>query len=311
VADRGQVDDGLARMDRAGTVTLEMDPRLRAIADSLENTRWGAELWDSEWRLAWVSEETRAVLGDPGDEALGIGRHVLEVRFNEPWVSTVDENTRHELLEAQLGYIAHDTPGGVDRVTELLEQTIGFSVPFEAVPPPTMWARRIRLTLAGQPAFPVQFLAVRLTGDDGAFLGTCYVYGSTLPARLIAFVTRGNEDMFRRMAALVEPGRRSAAVLFADLQASGTLSRKLPSAAYFELIRSLTTEMDRAVIANDGIVGKHAGDGVTAFFLPEDLGSHSAAAAAAIRVACGRAGDPASRAHRTRPIAASTPSAFQ
>jgi class 3 adenylate cyclase len=148
-----------------------------------------------------------------------------------------------------------------------------------------MWARRIRLTLPGQPPFPVQFVATRLIADDGTFMGTAFVYGSALPARLVALVTRGNEAMFERMAALVEPGRRSAAVLFADLQASGALSRRLPSAAYFELIRDLTTAMDEAVIRHQGIVGKHAGDGVTAFFLVDEFETPSACAAAAIEAA--------------------------
>jgi len=71
----------------------------------------------------------------------------------------------------------------------------------------------------------------------------------------------------------------------ADLQASGSLSRRLPSAAYFELVQSLTTEMDEAVIAHKGIVGKHAGDGVTAFFLADDFASASECAAAAIEAA--------------------------
>ena len=154
-----------------------------------------------------------------------------------------------------------------------------------AAQPPAMWARRIRLTLPGQPPFPVQFVATRLTAEDGSFMGTAFVYGSTLPARLVALVTRGNEEMFERMAALVEPGRRSAAVLFADLQASGPLSRRLPSAAYFELVRNLTTEMDQAVIRHRGIVGKHAGDGVTAFFLLDDFQTPSQCAAAAIEAA--------------------------
>jgi class 3 adenylate cyclase len=91
--------------------------------------------------------------------------------------------------------------------------------------------------------------------------------------------------MFERMAALVEPGRRSAAVLFADLQSSGTLSRRLPSAAYFELVRDLTTEMDQAVIRHGGIVGKHAGDGVTAFFLVDNFETPSLCAAAAVEAA--------------------------
>jgi class 3 adenylate cyclase len=41
------------------------------------------------------------------------------------------------------------------------------------------------------------------------------------------------------------------------------------------------------VVDHDGIVGKHAGDGVSAFFLVDDLGSASAAARAAVGAARG------------------------
>jgi class 3 adenylate cyclase len=47
-------------------------------------------------------------------------------------------------------------------------------------------------------------------------------------------------------------------------------------------VRALTTAIDEYIVAHKGIVGKHAGDGVTAFFLADDLGSPSAAARAAI-----------------------------
>jgi class 3 adenylate cyclase len=43
--------------------------------------------------------------------------------------------------------------------------------------------------------------------------------------------------------------------------------------------------MDGAVADEGGIVGKHAGDGASAFFLVADLGSPSAAATAAVRTA--------------------------
>jgi class 3 adenylate cyclase len=262
-----------------------LDPRLAQVADSLEGTRWGAEIWDAEWRLAWVSEETKRFLGEYDGEVLGYGRHIIDVRWSEPWFSSVDELSRTELIQSELPYIAFDTPGGAERLQQMVEQATGRPIPITAEQPPAMWARRIRLTLPGQPPFPVQFVATRLTAPDGTFMGTAFVYGSVLPARLIALVTRGNEAMFERMAALVEPGRRSAAVLFADLQSSGGLSRRLPSAAYFELVRDLTTEMDQAVIRHRGIVGKHAGDGVTAFFLVDDFGSASACAAGAIEAA--------------------------
>lgn len=263
-----------------------LDPQLAAIAETLEQTRWGAELWDSEWRLAYVSNESRAVIGDSNDEALGIGLHVIEARWNDAWRPTVDDASREQLVSHELPYIAWDTPGGAERVRELYERVTGLPAPgIEAVEPPALWSETITLTLPGQPPFPVKYIACRIYDSNGSFAGTAYFYGSTLPARLIALVTRGNEAMFERMAALVEPGRRSAAVLFADMQASGTLSRRLPSAAYFELIRALTGEMDNAVIRHHGIVGKHAGDGVTAFFLVDDFGSPSECAAAAIQAA--------------------------
>ena len=83
-----------------------------------------------------------------------------------------------------------------------------------------------------------------------------------------------------------EPGRRTAAILFADLEASGVLSRHLSSRGYFELIRDLTDLIDTSVIARDGITGKHAGDGGSALFLAADFdSSESGAARAAIETA--------------------------
>jgi class 3 adenylate cyclase len=260
-----------------------LDPRLAKIAESLDGTHWGAELWDADWRLAWVSRDARAVVGLTDDSEVGIGRHVVDARFIEPWFSAVDESSREQVTGMELAYIAHDTPGGVDRVRELYEAATGRPPPpFEAAEPPPLWSAMVHLSVPDQQRFQVQYVAARLHADDGTFIGTAYVYGSTLPARLLGLVTQGNRAMFERMAALVEPARHTAAVLFADLQASGTLSRRLPSAAYFELVRSLTTEMDRIVIERQGIVGKHAGDGVTAFFLSDQFESASAAAAAAI-----------------------------
>jgi len=91
--------------------------------------------------------------------------------------------------------------------------------------------------------------------------------------------------MFERMAVLTEPARRPAAILFCDLEDSGVHSRKLSSTAYFAMIRDLTTAIDGAVIDGGGIVGKHAGDGVSAFFLAEQSGGEAGAARGAIEAA--------------------------
>src|SRR4051794_33866843 len=127
-------------------MTASLDPRLAEIADSLERTRWGAELWDSEWRLAYVSNESKAGLGDGDDEELGVGKHALEARWNPAWYATVDDASRQQLVEYELPYIAWDTPGGAERVRELFERTTGLPAPeVEPKRPPAVWSNTITL----------------------------------------------------------------------------------------------------------------------------------------------------------------------
>jgi class 3 adenylate cyclase len=108
----------------------------------------------------------------------------------------------------------------------------------------------------------------------------------TVPESLMQRLGRGDPRLFEPMERVSEPARRPAGRLFADLEASGALSRRLSSRGYFDLIRDLTDLIDTSVIARDGIVGKHAGDGGSALFLATDFdGSESAAARATIEAA--------------------------
>ncbi|HET6830368.1 MAG TPA: adenylate/guanylate cyclase domain-containing protein, partial [Solirubrobacterales bacterium] len=130
----------------------------------------------------------------------------------------------------------------------------------------------------------VEFLYVRLHNEAGSLVGTATITRPALPARLGARLARGNISMFEQMDRLAEPARRPAAVLFADLEASGDLSRRLSSRSYFELIRSLTDLIDGSVMEHGGVIGKHAGDGGSALFVV-DAGDESAAASGAIAAA--------------------------
>jgi class 3 adenylate cyclase len=130
------------------------------------------------------------------------------------------------------------------------------------------------------------FLDVRINADSGEFVGVLRFASPDAPASLLARMARGDRGMYERMHAVMTPARRPASILFADLEASGELSRRLSSRAYFELVRSLTDLIDSEVIKLGGIVGKHAGDGASALFLVEQLGhSEADTAAAAIRAA--------------------------
>ncbi|MGH2730368.1 MAG: adenylate/guanylate cyclase domain-containing protein, partial [Actinomycetota bacterium] len=206
--------------------------------------------------------------------------------------------------ESQIGqFMAHGSMFmfdlGKDRVIEMLrnaaeekgnspEELAAFKQMLETMEPeapPIVDASKFDYVQGDLPPFPVSLILMRLHDDKGEFFGGVELYSSSLPASVLALVARGNEGMFTRMARLVEPGRRQAAILFADLQDSSVMSRRLPTGAFFKLIRALTTAYDEVVIGHDGIVGKHAGDGVSAFFLADDLGSPSAAAKAAIAAA--------------------------
>jgi class 3 adenylate cyclase len=158
----------------------------------------------------------------------------------------------------------------------------------EAEPAPVgTWTALIRLESVGASLGLIRYFGVRARRPDGTAAATLYIYGSSLPAQLLAMVTRGRLNHFERMARLVEPGRREAAILFADVEASSKLSRALPTSTYFDFIRDFSTAADETIIDGGGIVGDHAGDGLTAFFVVDDLGSPSRTARAAIEVGRG------------------------
>jgi class 3 adenylate cyclase len=264
-----------------------LDERLAGIARAMEATGWAAELYDARWRLVWCSSQLKSLVGEQDDEALGVGQHLLESRLQEVWSRVVPARGMAGWIKETLPPILVDDPGIRDVVLAHTDKPEIREVVAAAEPVASpVWSGQFRVNLdEGEDL--VRYFGVRLRDTDGAAIGAAYVYGSALPATLLALVARGDAGMFERMARLVQPGRQEAAVMFADLQSSGALSRRLPSATYFELIRELDTRIDAAVIAELGIVGKHVGDGVVAFFLPHDVGSASKAARAAIRAARG------------------------
>src|SRR3954454_18340209 len=249
------------------------------MAGHLEQTGWAAELCAPDWTLVWVSSQLRRLLGEDDDEALGIGEHFVASRLRPVRERFRDPGVMEAWLDANVPHMVGATPGGVEAIAAMVPEPYRSRVRASRALDFPAWTALLEWPPIGR----IRYFGLRPRALDGEEFGTMYIYGSSLPASLLALVARGNQRMFERMAALVEPGRREAAVLFADLQASGALSRHLASAAYFELLTSLLSALDAVVIRHGGIVGKHAGDGATAFFLADDLGSRSSAARAAVR----------------------------
>jgi class 3 adenylate cyclase len=258
---------------------------LEPVVEGLERTRWGAAIYDPQWRLIWVSKELANLLGAAEGEELGQGEHILAVFEHPRWRRSITRESRLEILAENLPYILHDTPGGKGAMAPYFQGERERALLEEARPrrPPPVWAYGIDYVPADR-GHPIHVHAVTfpLRDEEGRRLANVVVYNTGLPATLTAQLVRGDRGMFERMARLAEPGTREVAIMFADLERSGMLSRHTPSALYFSLIRRLTDEMDTAIVQRQGIVGKHAGDGVSAFFLADDLGSAAAAIEAAI-----------------------------
>jgi class 3 adenylate cyclase len=126
----------------------------------------------------------------------------------------------------------------------------------------------------------------RVRDQSGQIVGTVLVTKPAVGMNMLGMLAgAGDLGHFARMRQLSAARRRPAAVLFADLEDSTQLAKRLPTSTYLRLVRRLTRAADQCVIDAGGLVGRHAGDGVTAFFVAEAAGSESAAAVACITVA--------------------------
>jgi class 3 adenylate cyclase len=272
-------------MSETADVAGAAERQLRELAEELAPYGLAAEVLDDGWRLVWTSEELQTIWGvrDPGQ--LGLERHILESRSRVLAGGVLTRESAERWLRTNLPFILAGTDGGSEAVADMLESDYASLLgELEPQAAPARWAGSFdfrRDEFFGR----VNYLGERVQDACGRLLGYLFLYAPDVPASLASLLVRGNRRMYERMAALFEPGQRSAAILFADLEGSGTLSRRLASPVYFRLIRDIRSALDAAVAECGGIVGKHAGDGVSAFFLSQQLASESGAARATLETA--------------------------
>jgi class 3 adenylate cyclase len=255
---------------------------LDGVVEALDRTGWSCLLTGPDWRIVWSSPQLSLILQQPADD-LAVGRHLLDPDALSAF-SVITEESLLDWVRLHAPFALHDGPDSREDLAALVDERARPIVEAaEPAAPPPRWF--IHMKTGGDDDVGVNALGERLVAEDGTLLGNVWVYGSSLPASVLWFVGQGDQRMFSRLADLIEPARRPAAVLFADVEGSTDLSRRVSSAAYFDLIRRLTATVDAAILDADGVIGKHAGDGVSAFFLEEQVGSGPAAALAAVRAA--------------------------
>src|SRR5687768_9422626 len=76
--------------------------------DVLERSGWAAFVVDQDWRLAWVSDEQKEFIRATGDDAVGVGKHVMEALTQDVWLSSVTPESQLRLFQELVPFIIHD-----------------------------------------------------------------------------------------------------------------------------------------------------------------------------------------------------------
>lgn len=262
-----------------------VDPALAEVIKALSDGGFWGKAVDREWRTVALTDELAAVhapdvvfgafmfgpqqidqllRGSSGGNSLEENREAL--RQVGAWVLSDLQIERDELRE-RIHPALQDI---VDEITPTNSAAVGYEFP----------------TLVFGGAINAMVVQERVRDATGRVVGTVILNKPAVGMTTMSILTAaGDLNHFNRMVHLGEPRRRPAAVMFADIEGSTALSKRLPTASYFTLVRRIMRAADQCVIDAGGLVGRHVGDGVTAFFVAETAGSESTAAGGCISAA--------------------------
>ncbi|HET9851861.1 MAG TPA: adenylate/guanylate cyclase domain-containing protein [Candidatus Limnocylindrales bacterium] len=269
---------------------LPEDPALADAASAIRDTgHWGWVV-DERWRMMWASDEVRLSFGALIELAsFEVGAHLFgpeSIRTSEGWRMGSNSVELNRLFFRGVGgLILTDTPGGRDELRELVDPALRDIVDELTPTEGTMLSFTTQgFGLVGASDVPV--IAFRVRDVNGRLAGTALISKPAAGMAMLSAMTfTADLGHVARMGLVAEADRRPAAILFADLEASSPLARRLSTASYFALGRRLVRASDQCVVDAGGLVGRHVGDGVGAFFLAETAGSESAAAYGCIAAA--------------------------
>ena len=258
-----------------------------ALADAIRALNDG-ECWayatDDRWRLVAMTNALSGLLPVlPPAGVFYYGPEAVEVILRGPVGNSV-EQYREEFR--QLGqWVLDDFGADRDRLRDLLHPVLRDVLDEVISSDSDVRAWEMPNTHLGG-KLNVYSIAQRVRDPTGRVVGSTHTTRPAVGTTTVAMLAASADlDHLRWMQHFSIVARRPAAVLFADLEGSAQLSKRLPTAAYFRLVRRLTKAADECVIEAGGLVGRHVGDGVVAFFPAEIAGSEPAAARACIGAA--------------------------
>ena len=269
---------------------LPEDPALAGAACAIRDTGHWGWVFDDRWRITWASDEVRLSFGALVEFAsFEVGSYLFGpewIRASEGWRMGSNSVEINRLFFRGIGgLMLTDTPGGREELRRLVDPALRDIVDELTPAEGTMLSFTTEgFGIVGAGDVPV--IAFRVRDTSGRLAGTALISKPAAGMAMLAAMTfTADLGHVARMGQVAKAGRRPAAILFADLEASSPLARRLSTANYFALGRRLVRASDQCVVDAGGLVGRHVGDGVGAFFLAETAGSESAAAYSCIAAA--------------------------
>jgi class 3 adenylate cyclase len=274
------------------TLALPDHPVLAAWASALNDAGHWAILLDATWRYAFVTDELRLIWGDTGSSSASpIGSNYFSaeaVQFRVAQVGGSEAVGKYRRASfSRLGaYALASIPGGREELRRVVDPEVADLIDdIEPLDIPHVWVGRSQVSTAGTEVDQHNVL-FRIDDTVGRLAGICFLIKPAAGmSHLYAAAATADLTHLERMQAVTHPDRRPAAILMADLEASSPLARRLSTAEYFAFVRRLIRTTDDCIIDTGGIVGRHVGDGVVAFFLADTAGSESAAARSCVTAA--------------------------
>lgn len=276
--------------DAGAPYPFPRDPALADVADALLAAGHWALIVDDRWTLVYVTDEARLTFGaNIGLAPFAIGSHLFgeeAALVARDWRFGMNSTDLLRVFFAGVGaYVLADTPGGRDSLRTAVDPSMSDLVDdIRPAEPAAIVFRGGGMGL--DRAVDIATVALRVRDASGRLAGTAIITKPPAGMALLGAVTAMSDPAhFERMHLVARAARRPSAILFADLEGSASLARRLSTTSYFALGRRLVRAADQCVIDAGGLVGRHVGDGVVAFFLAETSGSESAAARACVEAA--------------------------
>jgi class 3 adenylate cyclase len=271
------------------TYPLPSDPDLAQVAVALRDSGQWAWIVDSQWQLVFATDEIRRTFGGGELASMPVGRtHMFGPEWfsaSREWMFGANTDEINRLFFARMGGLAlTDMAGGRDALRAAVDPALRDLIDdLQPVDAPALARISGATGLDVEDLLDISVLALRIRDNSGRLAGTAVIAKPSAGMHAISMMVAHSDARHLNQIQLVaKAARRPAAVLFADLEGSSPLARRLSTADYFKLTRRLVAAADQCVIEAGGLVGRHVGDGVVAFFLAESLGSESLAARACI-----------------------------